>query len=99
MDAEVDYDGSGDDAPAQPASHSANLTLSTPSGSAEQTTDAPAETLAGPVPAVYSAALTPTQWAALPPNDPRGYDYEGPAHSPESPCDRRRGTPAPATPP
>ena len=67
MDTEVDYDGPGADAPAEPASHSADLALPAPSGSAEQTTATPAETLAGPVPAVYSAAITPAQWAALPP--------------------------------
>ena len=67
MDTEVDYDGSGDDVPAEPAGHSDDLAFPTAAGPAEQTTNATAETLIGPVPAVYSAALTPAQWAELPP--------------------------------
>ena len=61
MDAEVDHDGFDEDGPAEPASHSDDLDLPAASGSDTPTTDASAETLAGPVPAVYSAELTPTQ--------------------------------------
>ena len=67
MDAEVDYDGSGDDALAEPASHSVDLALPTPSASSEQTTEAPAEMLAGLVPAAYPAGTGPVPWVALPP--------------------------------
>ena len=52
MNAEVNYDGSSDDAPAEPAGHCDDLALPTPAGSAGETPDAPAEPLDGLVPAV-----------------------------------------------
>ena len=67
MHAAVAYEGSGDDVPAEPAGHSDDLAFPTAAGPAEQTTNATAATIVGPVPAVSSAALTPAQWAALPP--------------------------------
>ena len=67
MDTEVDYDGSGDNVPAEPAGHSDDQTFLTAAGPAEQTINATVETLVGRVHAVYSAVLTPAQWAALPP--------------------------------
>ena len=58
MDAEVDFEGSGDHASEGPVIHSADQAHPTSPGSAEQTTNDPAEALAGSVPAIYSAAIT-----------------------------------------
>ena len=67
VDAEIYFEASGDDAPEEPASPPADPT---PTGSAEEKEDAPEDNPdvqpASPVPSFYCAAITPTQWAALP---------------------------------
>lgn len=66
MNVEVNFAACGDDATEEPASPSADPT---PTGSAEKKDaqeDNPDVQAGGPVRSVYCAAITSTQWVALP---------------------------------
>ena len=65
MDAEVEYNASGDDAPEEPSCPPTDMTPDSPAEEDNPEDNADVKP-AGLVPSVYCAAITPTQWAALP---------------------------------